>query len=178
MRPSGWRSRTSRCPVIPLPRSGLHCGASPAARLPGWGSCHPAPKERAPLRRISHPSSCGGASMRHPAPKERAPLRPAPRGLAASADPDPVIPLPRSGLHCGTTTLVALTSHGRCHPAPKERAPLRQATRSLDRDGVFKSSRSQGAGSIAAASWTGTAHDGSWASSRSQGAGSIAARSS
>ncbi len=138
--------------VIPLPRSGLHCG-NLGARDPIFTcpSRHPAPKERAPLRPVMLSGVRSRQFARHPAPKERAPLRPP--QAPGQGDGRVVIPLPRSGLHCGALAKFLSEQTGkssRSQGAGSIAAQTARPSRSLRRG----SSRSQGAGSIAAA-WPG-----------------------
>ena len=158
--------------VIPLTRSGLHCGFRGRRRRLNVGGGHPAHQERAPLRQPGHPRPPPTAG-RHPAHQERAPLRPERLGQV----------------------------RGSClgHPAHQERAPLRPLHPERDAEDGDESSRSPGAGSIAASTerpaaarcravipltrsglHCGPNHTGKSVndigSSRSPGAGSIAAR--
>ena len=181
--------------VIPLTRSGLHCGNGPQCRRDGSVGSHPAHQERAPLRPPQHGqqlvdglssrspgagsiaagptgSAAPWARSSHPAHQERAPLRQhvgrvvRRRGARHPAHQERA-PLRRRR---------PLPVPGWCpsHPAHQERAPLRLDGLEHISAPLAASSRSPGAGSIAASSWAHSAPRPPW-SSRSPGAGSIAA---
>ena len=124
------KRRRSSPSVVPLLRSGLHCGFSPASALCGNPAVVPL------LRSGLH---CGfraadylyPAHQRRPAPPERAPLRPEP--LIVWQDGTVVVPLRRSGLHCGTTpgpvrrstTRSSRSSESRLHTTLRRRRPVK-----------------------------------------------------
>ena len=182
--------------VVPLLRSGLHCGweingprdwdkhassrssgagsiaAAPPSQAPRSAGSRPAPPERAPLRLrcVRGRGACGEAGR--PAPPERAPLR-RPAAWRSRSRCRPVVPLLRSGLHCGTNgpnagaaacIVVPLLRSGlHCGAPAGQRARGGRRVVPLLRSGLHcgggwltrnkaaaVSSRSSGAGSIAA----------------------------
>ncbi len=134
--------------VVPLLRSGLHCGPNGEVTGRRWRDVVPL------LRSGLHCGAKGygvisGANAGRPAPPERAPLRP------------------------GVLVVVGGQQRRR-RPAPPERAPLRHGVRRKEGAPRRQSSRSSGAGSIAASARPARSAA-TRPSSRSSGAGSIAA---
>jgi len=136
--------------VIPLPRSGLHCGAPRARSDAPFSEVIPLPRSGLHCG-MAVVIGCSRAGLVIPLPRS---------GLHCGAQPGSVgrgsgqvIPLPRSGLHCGKAMRAGGVGALARHPAPKERAPLRPVQCRGHRAPEGQSSRSQGAGSIAANFW-------------------------
>src|SRR6266567_2125515 len=138
-----WSSRSSGAgsiaaglglPALPL-RSASHPALQERAPLRlGWETIvpadsprHPALQERAPLRHVGVALECPDR-CRHPALQERAPLRRIGE-WGVTRGKTTVIPLFRSGLHCGIADSILQGRYETSHPALQERAPLRQGQR-------------------------------------------------